>query len=157
VQIIEAIQRRRDMPEWIAAVYRSKASLYLANNRHRQISEPALATIKAFAGETSAVQVTGTSPDQTGKTRLRLEFENPNHSFLVLQTTLGTGECSTNPVLHSLRLDGDAGWVLTTFAHYDDRLCYRISYYQSSPGWREWHEVERVKGRDEEAYQVKLP
>jgi hypothetical protein len=155
VQVIEAIQKRGDMPEWVASVYRNKASLYLANNR--QIPEPSLTTIRAFAGESSAGQGTGTSPDQTGKTRLRVEFENPNHSFIVLQTTLGTGECSANSVLYSPRLDGDAGWVLTTFATDDDRLCYRISYYQSSPGWHEWHEVERVKGQGDEAYQVRLP
>jgi hypothetical protein len=83
--------------------------------------DPSLTTIRAFAGENSAGQGTGTSPDQTGKTRLRVEFENPNHSFIVLQTTLGTGECSANPVLYSPRLDGDAGWVLTTFAR-DDQL-----------------------------------
>lgn len=155
VQVIEAIQRRRDIPEWVASVYRSKASLYLANNR--QIPELSLATIRAFAGESAAGQVAARSPEEKGKTRLRVEFENPNRSFIVLQTTLGSGECSTNPVLYSPRLDGDAGWVLTTFAHDDDRLCYRISYYQSSPGWHEWHEVNRVKSGGDEQYQVMLP
>lgn len=155
VQVVEAIQKRRDIPEWITSIYREKAALYLANNR--AVPEAVLTNIRSFAGESAPEGAKASSQDQTGKTPLRVEFANPHRSFIVLQTTLGTGECSTNPVLYSPRLDGDVGWVLTTFVGEHDRLCYRISYYTANPGWHEWHEIKRVSSGSDEAYQVRLP
>lgn len=64
---------------------------------------------------------------ETDKVSLRVEFSNPQRALLALETTLGPGECSINPILYSRELNSDAGWMLIAFAKDADRLCYRIS------------------------------
>ena len=162
VQIVEALQNRRDAPEWITSVYREKAALYLRNNG--EIPERARTALRSFAGENTSIESRPAPSNQDEPSKrdrptgapLRVEFANPNRSSIGVETTLGPGECSANPVLHRQTLRGDVGWVLSISVSDNDRLCYRIGDL-SKVGWGEWHEIKREKSSHGEAYQVTLP
>ncbi len=162
LQIVQAVQTRQDIPTWVTAAYREKAKLYLGNNRSLIPSERMM--LETFAWQQSPTapssvpaEMSGSADEsETHKVSLRVEFSNPQRAFLSVETTLGPNQCSANPVLHTQKLNGDAGWVLTAFAKDNDRLCYRVNNLKGV-GWGEWHDVGRQKSGQNEVYGVVLP
>ena len=90
------------------------------------------------------------------KVAVRVEFLNPTHSRLAIETRIGQNQCARNPVLHTQALNGDADWVLTVFADRHEGLCYRVRRLDKG-AWGAWHEVSRHADGQSEVYQVSLP
>jgi hypothetical protein len=96
-----------------------------------------------------------------GAAPLRVNFLNPSRSHMIVEVRLGLGDCASDPVMHTQRVNGDTGWVLAVSALPKDHLCWRAASLTDGRegAWGEWQVLARSDPSrlENETYEVTLP
>jgi hypothetical protein len=161
VQIVEALKKRNDIPEWVQSAYREKAELYLSNKPEAETAAEMTrnSKLRTYSGN-------GSSPCEESKRDLLLArrpafwvvFRSSSCSDFVVETSIGAGECGSNPTTEAQSWKGAVGTGQNARPPSQDIICYRTRPINNGQ-WSQWRILSRylAEHATTESYDVSVP
>jgi hypothetical protein len=126
VQIVEALKKRHDLPEWVQSAYREKENLFLSNNPQAAAAAEITHTLEpsTHVGNGSAPCIEA-SRDLLPANRpaFWMTFRSSSCSDFTVETSIGPNECDANPTTQARSWRGAVGIGQDMRPTVQDRIC----------------------------------